>query len=309
MSFSTGVKEELVRIRLKTPALRLAQLSGLSLSCGSLSIRRSGTGLTLSTETLSVGKLIASLALSLYDLDAEVGVAERERRRAPLTVVSLAGADAERLLHETGVLVPSGDGVLIGESVPVTFAQDDEACRAFLRGAFLGSGSCADPKRGYHLEIVLRADALAESMRGLLAQCGLFARMHRRNDRAVLYLKGDDVEGFLALIGASVSVLKYADARTEKEYRNYINRRSNCEVANIGKTVDAAVAQMQAIETIETRMELSRLPAPLYEAAMLRLNHPEATLQELADLAEIGKSGMNHRLIRLLKLAEELEND
>ena len=313
MSFSSGVKEELVRIRLKTEQQRKSQLSGLALSCGALSIRRGGTGLTLSTETLSVGKLIATLALSLYDLDAEVGVTEREQRRAPLTVVTLSGADAETMLRETGVLVPvsnadksaGAEALTIGDAVPAAFTADEECVRAFLRGAFLGSGSCADPRRGYHLEIVLRADALAESLCALLAAYGLAARRHRRSDRAVVYVKGGDVADFLALLGASSSVLKYEDVRTEREYRNYINRKSNCETANIGKTVDAAIAQRQAIETIEAHTDLSRLPAPLYEAAMLRLNHPEATLQELADMAEIGKSGMNHRLIRLLKLAEE----
>ncbi|MDO4572637.1 MAG: DNA-binding protein WhiA, partial [Clostridia bacterium] len=91
-------------------------------------------------------------------------------------------------------------------------------------------------------------------------------------------------------------------------FRNYVNRKSNCETANIGKTVDAALMQVRAIETIERTVELNRLPAPLYEAAMLRLNHPDATLQELADLAEIGKSGMNHRLTRLLNMAREIED-
>ena len=110
-----------------------------------------------------------------------------------------------------------------------------------------------------------------------------------------------------ALMGASGAALRFEDVRAEKDYRNYINRRSNCETANIDKTVTAGLLQLQAIERIEERMPLSELPAPLYEAARLRMQYPDATLQELADLAEIGKSGMNHRFARLLALAKEFE--
>ena len=130
----------------------------------------------------------------------------------------------------------------------------------------------------------------------------------QRREKPVVYLKGDEVSAFLALIGANASVLKFESARSERDFRNYVNRTTNCETANIEKTVFASTEQIGAIETIEERMGLNRLPAPLYEAALLRLNHPEATLQELADLAEIGKSGMNHRLSRLVRIAKEIRH-
>lgn len=306
MSFSSSAKEDLVKIRLKSDLVRLAQLAGLVHTCGALTIGH-GRGAAFTTETLAVGKHIVSLSTALYTLEPTIELSERERRR-PLTLVTLLGDDAERLLLDTGLLVSNAGEFSIGEAVPARLLSDDDCRRAFLRGAFLGSGSCSNPYRGYHLEIVSRSDTFAGQLRAVLAAYGPEAKAMRRREKPVVYLKGDDVSAFLALIGASGSALKFESARAERDYRNYVNRTTNCETANIEKTVYASTEQTNAIELIEEHLGLNRLPAPLYEAAMLRLNHPEATLQELAELAEIGKSGMNHRLTRLVRIAKEIRH-
>ena len=307
MSFSSKAKEDLVRVRVRTKAARLAQLSGLTLTCGALYVGR-GHGAAYTSETLAVGKEIVSLSASLYKLESVIELSERERRR-PLTLVTLSGTDAQRLLTDTGLLVPVEGGFRLGGAAPETLFSGEEAKRAFLRGAFLGSGSCADPHRGYHLEIVTRTQTLAAQICALIAPFGPAAKTMRRKERFVVYLKGEDVSGFLALIGASASALEFENVRAERDFRNYVNRTTNCDTANIGKTVNASALQRRAIDLIEEHMGLSRLPAPLYEAAMLRLNHPDATLQELADMAEIGKSGMNHRLTRLVRIAREIQHE
>ena len=306
MSFSSSAKEDLVKIRLKSNPIRLAQLAGLVHTCGALTIGR-GRGAAFSTESLAVGRLIVSLSSALYMLEPTIELSERERRR-PLTLVTLLGDDAEKLLLDTGLLTNESGEFSIGETVPERLLPDDECRRAFLRGAFLGSGSCTNPYRGYHLEIVARSEAFAEQLLCVLSAFGQEAKTMQRREKPVVYLKGDEVSAFLALIGANASVLKFESARSERDFRNYVNRTTNCETANIEKTVLASTDQVSAIETIEERMGLNRLPAPLYEAALLRLNHPEATLQELADLAEIGKSGMNHRLTRLVRIAKEIRH-
>ncbi len=306
MSFSSSAKENLVKIRVKPRVQRLAQLAGLTHTCGALYVGR-GRGVVYSTETLAVGKYILLLASSLFQLESVIELSEREHRR-PLTVVTLSGDQAETLLYETGLLCTKDDGTSFGEVAPEQLLIDEESRRAFLRGAFLGSGSCANPYRGYHLEIIARSAAFAAQVLGSIKGFGLDAKTMVRKDRFVVYLKGDDVSGFLALIGASGSALKFENVRTERDFRNYVNRTNNCDTANIGKTVNASTLQRQAIEIIEERMGLNRLPATLHEAAMLRMNHPDATLQELADLAEIGKSGMNHRLTRLIRIAREIRN-
>ena len=306
MSFSSSAKEDLVKIRLRSDSCRLAQLAGIIHTCGALTLGR-GRGVLFTTETLAVGKLIVSLATGLYTLEPMIELSERERRR-PLTLVSLLGDDAERMLADTGLLLSENGEFRIGETVPPQLLEDEECRRSFLRGAFLGSGSCTNPYRGYHLEIIARSDAFASQLRTVLSGFGPEAKTMLRREKPVVYLKGDDVSAFLALIGASNSALNFESARAERDFRNYVNRKTNCETANIDKTVNAATEQTLAIELIEERMGLNRLPAPLYEAALLRLNHPEATLQELADLAEIGKSGMNHRLARLVRIAKEIRH-
>ncbi|NLI54074.1 MAG: DNA-binding protein WhiA [Clostridiales bacterium] len=306
MSFSSSAKEDLVKIRLRTDLVRLAELAGIAHTCGALTIGR-GRGAVFTTETLAVGKLIVSLASALYTLEPTIELSERERRR-PLTLVTLLGDDAERLLFDTGLLLTEAGEFRIGETVPEELLGDDECRRAFLRGAFLGSGSCTNPYRGYHLEIVARSDAFSAQLLAVLVAFGPQGKTMLRREKPVVYLKGDDVSAFLALIGANGSALKFESARAERDFRNYVNRKTNCETANIEKTVYAATEQRQAIEVIEEHMGLNRLPAPLYEAAILRLNHPEATLQELAELAEIGKSGMNHRLARLVRIAKEIRH-
>lgn len=307
MSFSSSAKEDLVKIRLKTDLVRMAQLAGLVHTCGALTIGR-GRGAAFTTETLAVGKLIVSLATALYPLEPTIELSERERRR-PLTLVTLLGDEAEQLLFDTGLLIRESGEFSIGETVPARLLQDDECRRAFLRGAFLGSGSCTNPYRGYHLEIVARSDAFAEQLLSVLATYGPEAKTMLRREKPVVYLKGDDVSAFLALVGANGSALKFESARAERDFRNYVNRTTNCETANIEKTVFASTEQISAIDVIEEHMGLNQLPAPLYEAALLRLNHPEATLVELAELAEIGKSGMNHRLARLVRIAKEIRHE
>ena len=132
----------------------------------------------------------------------------------------------------------------------------------------------------------------------------------RNGDRFIVYLKdGDDVSGMLALIGASSAALSLENVRVEKDVRNYVNRTTNCESANLDKQVNAAIRQQTAILAIDKQIGLGSLPASLQQAARLRVEHPDASVQELADLAEIQKSGMYHRLDRLMKIAEGLEGE
>ncbi len=307
MSFSTDVKDELVRIRIKSAAIRLSQLAGLTHSCGTLRLGR-GSGVVYQTEFRSVANEILSLAGMLYPtLESTIELKEQQHRTRPLFVVTLRGDACETLLTDAGVIGRGKDGELLFEcAIPASLIAGEEAQRAFLRGIFLGSGSCSNPQRDYHLEMVLRTGALCDTLCEMIAVFELTARHLERRDKHIVYLKSEDVAGFLALIGASAATLEFENVRTVKEMRNYVNRKSNCETANLGKTIDAGLSQVQAIECIEDHMGLSHLPQPLYEAAMLRLSHPDATLQELADRAEIGKSGMNHRLARLMRIAEEI---
>lgn len=308
MSFSSDCKDDLIRIRIKYESQRLAQLSGMTLTAGGIRISRQ-TALFYHTENVNVANHIASLASSLYDIDATIEEKIVEHRRMPYYEVSLSGNDAERLMRETGAMVRTEQSLRLMSDVPASLYEDEEIARAFLRGCFLGSGSCIDPKRGYHLEIIFRTQIVADTVLLLLKGFQLSARTSVRKERYLVYLKeGDDVSGMLALIGASVSAMLLENVRVEKDMRNYINRTSNCETANLDKQVVASIRQRAAIAAIDKHCGLKTLPASLQQAAQLRMNHPDATVQELADMAEIQKSGMYHRLERLMKIAEKLED-
>ncbi len=309
MSFAENCREELIRIRLHSAAERMAQLVGLTLTAGGIRLF-SRPSVFYQTESVSVAKHIAALAQTDYSLDCLIERKERESRRRPIYTVKLAGKDSERFLYDTGALAYDEEGAHILSSVPLPVLESDETRRAFLRGCFLGGGTCTDPKRSYHLELLFRADPVQETAVSVLNAFGFHPRTTNRKERVIAYLKeGDDVMGFFALIGASTAALAFENVRVEKDMRNYINRTNNCETANLDKQVIASLKQQSAIRTILSRMALSDLSPGLREAAELRLNHPDATLSELADLAGIRKSGMNHRLIRLMELAENLEGN
>ncbi len=308
MSFSSRIKEDLSRIRLRSAGEKKAELSGMLFGCGALYLGNRLRGITCTTENSAVGRRIAVLAAELYGMNPQMESMEVQGRKHPLYLVYLIGEPAIRLQEETGFLFRGEDGFLLSETYP-GYSDGSEEAKAFLRGLFFGCGSCTNPQSGYQLELIVKTHAMAESIQEQLAGYGVDSKIRSRNGKTVLYVSGENVTAFLALIGANAAAMELENVRVEKDLRNYVNRKSNCETANIGKTVTAGLMQLKAIETIETTIGLSRLPAPLYEAAMLRINHPDATLQELADLAEIGKSGMNHRMTRLIQMAQEIKNE
>ena len=308
MSFSSESKDEIVRIRSRERSVKLAELSGLTFACGTLRLGRR-LAVSYRTESLSVGKHIASLGGALYGLSAEVEQTLLAHKKAPLYTVSLSGERWQTLLFDTKVLLKTPEGVNSSREIPTALFTGEEEKRAFVRGCFLGCGSCTDPKRDYHAELVFREEPLAKGLAKLLEDYGIPARAVLRRGRYVTVIRdGDAVMGFLALIGSNMGALNLENVRAVKETRNYVNRTTNCEYANLDKLVIASLKQQQAAKTILRYGHFGKLPPALREAAELRLNHPDATLQELAELADIKKSGMNHRLTRLIEYAEELEN-
>jgi DNA-binding protein WhiA len=309
MSFAADCREELIRIRLHEKKTRLSQLAGLTLTAGGIRLGKKAS-IFFQTESLPVAKHIISLATGDYNLDSVIEQKEKKSRRKPLYAVNLSGIDIERFLSDTGALRYGSDGLHILSDIPDEVSVNEETKRAFLRGSYLGGGTCVDPRRRYHLELIQHTQSVATGILALINGHGLHARITERKNQFVIYLKeGDDVMGFLALIGADSAALSFENVRTEKDMRNYINRTNNCESANIDKQVVASLKQQAAIRMILDRIPLERLPRSLRDTIELRLNNPEASLTQLAELAGIQRSGMNHRLSRLLELAAKLEED
>ncbi len=187
--------------------------------------------------------------------------------------------------------------------------QRDCCRRAFLRGAYLASGSMSNPEKGYHLEISCPGRAGAEQLRDVMASFGVSARIMQRKKHHVVYVKeGDHIVDLLGVMGAHVSLMEMENIRIVREMRETVNRQVNCETANISKTTSAAYGQVNDILYIQQKMGLGALPELLRETAQARLDRPDASLQELGQLMDppVGKSGVNHRLRRLKEIADSL---
>ena len=182
-------------------------------------------------------------------------------------------------------------------------------CDAELLAAlFLKCGTVSDPEKSYHLEFLCDSDEEADTAAGALARLGISAGITRRKGRIAVYIKGrEGISDLLAALGAYNALLEFENALVLKEMRGGIQRRVNCETANISKTVSASMKQVEDIRYIESTAGLSFLPETLRQAAELRLDFPEATLSELADrLPGTGRSGINHRLRKISKIADDM---
>lgn len=181
--------------------------------------------------------------------------------------------------------------------------------RAFLRGAFLAGGSISDPKKSYHFEIVCKTLEQAEQLRDIINSFAMEAKIVERKKHQVVYLKeGAQIVDMLNIMEAHVALMNLENVRILKEMRNSVNRKVNCETANISKTVNAAVKQLEDIVFIRDKAGLDSLPDNLREIALLRLENPDAPLKELGTFLDppVGKSGVNHRLRRISEIAETL---
>lgn len=182
--------------------------------------------------------------------------------------------------------------------------------RDFLRGAFLGAGSISDPEKTYHLEIVTLCPAQGKRLEIAMGHFGLKPKEITRKEHTVVYLKeGEQISDFLTIVGATVAMMAFENIRVVKEMRNNVNRLVNCETANLSKTINASVDQQRAIESIERYRAWDDLPDHLKELAELRMSYPQSSLRELGEMLQppIGKSGVNHRLKKLMQIAKQLQ--
>lgn len=184
---------------------------------------------------------------------------------------------------------------------------DEEELKAIVRGAFLGSGSINDPNKKYHLEILLKSKENAMYLQNIIKMFGIKIKLLDSNN--TIYIKeGEEISKFLALIGATKSVLSFEEIRVLRDTRNNVNRLVNCETANLNKIVNASVKQIEDIKFLKKMKKFDSMPDYLVEIAELRLENPDISLKELGQMLEnpIGKSGVNHRLKKIQEYADEI---
>ena len=185
-----------------------------------------------------------------------------------------------------------------------------ETLRTIVKGAFLSTGSVNNPENKYHLEINFEEKKNAEYILNICKTNGVNLKLLESKNKYILYIKeGEEISKFLALIGANKAVMKFEDIRAEREIKNNVNRKVNCETANLNKTINAAVNQVNDIKLIQRLKKFDELSEELKSIALLRLEYPDLSLKELGEQLEppLGKSGVNHRMKKIHEFAEELK--
>ena len=300
MSFSNDVKNELSRLETNEVCCDKAELLGVLRMSGAIVIRGMNIGIHFSTENAALARRVLQILKNNYQVQTEVVITRSRRlkknnryqvRVLPAPQVNIAMTELQLLSMESDLKNP---------------LLTKQCCkRAFLRGAFLGGGSISRPSSDYHLEMVTGNEDFARSIIKVMHTFSMKAKLTDRKNDYIVYLKdGESITNFLRVIGAHNSMMEFEGVRVLKEMRNNVNRRVNCETANLGKVVKAAVRQVNCIKFIDEHMGLSELPEALQETAKLRLKYPEASLNELVEYSgSIGKSGINHRLKKIQEMA------
>lgn len=312
LTFSGKVKEELSRQWNESRHCQIAEIAAIISMCGKVSIdSRERYSVKVRTENLSVARKYFTLLKKTFNIEAEAFVTvNRSKGNITYTVIVKQHEDALKVLKASKLI--DGDGEISEEfSTNRNLVVHKSCCkRAFLRGAFLASGSMSHPEKSYHIEIVCAMKEKAEQIQTLINSFGLDAKVILRKKSYVVYLKeGSQIVDLLNIMEAPIALMEMENVRILKEMRNSVNRKVNCETANINKTVSAATKQAEDIRLIQKEIGLNKLPEGLQEIAELRLAYPDASLKELGDLLTepIGKSGVNHRLRKLSEIAEDLK--
>lgn len=315
MSFSVDVKEELSRQLSSARHCQLAELSAIISACGQYSVRPHGRlFLVLQSENLLVMRKAGALLRKTFRIQPDVSVigsGDWKKSRVYTMAIRDHGS-VVRVLQATKFL--QENGALMDLELPVsTLLLRSDCCRrAFVRGAFLGMGSISNPEKSYHFEIVCGNSEKAAALRDLIRGFDIDAKIVMRKKYHVVYVKeSDGISDLLNLMEAHINLMNLENIRILRGISGNVNRKVNCETANLNKTVSAAVEQVKDIELIQEKMGLDQLPLPLQEMALVRLEYPDTPLKELGTLLDppVGKSGVNHRLRKLKAIAEELKNE
>lgn len=312
MSFSGNVKDELAGHVNMARHCQIAELAAIFQFCARIEQGDNGeSALLISAENEVIVKKCFTLLRKTFNIETSAYKNdEKSGMMSEQTAIRITDSELVWNIFRTLKLVGDNDTFYgFGEPVNPILIKNSCCRRAYLRGTFLCVGSMSDPVKGYHLELVTDNERKAFQIQQIIREFELDAKIIRRKKYFVVYLKeGSNIVDFLNICEAHVSLMQFENERIVKEMRNSINRRVNCETANISKTVNAAAKQISDIGKIRDTIGFSNLPQNLREMAMVRLEYPDASLKELGGylVPPVGKSGVNHRLRKLSEIADEI---
>ncbi len=295
MSFAAEVKTELCRAPLSRKCCAQAEAYGVLLYCNTFSPREA----RIVTENEAFAQRLSALFKKAFRLTFD-----RLPQGGGKQVFALTDPDKLVAIRQSFGADPRALALHVNFAI-----LEEPCCRAsFLRGVFLAGGSVTDPRKGYHLELATSHHSVSREVLALMRELDQEPKSAQRKGNTVIYFKqSDKIEDFLTCIGAPLSAMEVMNAKLERDLRGSVNRRVNCDAANLDKAVEAAMSQVEAIRRLEREGSLITLPDKLREAAALRLAHPEDTLAQLAQRCDppITKSALNHRLRKLMELGKE----
>lgn len=309
MSFSSKTKNELARRTSDSKCCQLAELSALVRVSGTIQLAGRGkTNLLITTENPAIARLIFTLFKRSMKVHTEIDVSKNPVLRKN-NLYDIKINNSTEILRKLEIMIEEEGSIVINNGLPTSLLEKECCKRAYIRGTFLGGGSLSDPEKSYHMEMITHREDYANELMQLINSYGLSSRVVARKKNFIVYLKeGDQIVDLLNVIGAHTALMSFENTRIVKSMRNNINRLVNCETANLKKMTNAAARQKQSIEIIQAYRGLDSLPDNLREIAEIRLTNTDISLKELGELLNppIGKSGVNHRLRKIEKIAMDL---
>lgn len=309
MSFASETKKELTHMDVSDSDAKV-ELAAFIRMNGAISFSNQLVIMDVQTENAAIARRMYQLLKDLYEVPIELLVRRKMKLKKNNVYIVRLKSGTRGILEDLRILEPP---MTFTKSIDRGFVKKRSAKRAYLRGAFLASGSVNNPETSsYHLEIFSVYEEHNEAICALLNQFDLNARTLERKNGYITYLKeAEKITEFLSIIGATSALLHFEDVRIMRDMRNSVNRLVNCETANLNKTINAAVRQIDNIKYIQATVGLEALPERLREIAALRIANEDVTLKELGEMlttGQVSKSGINHRLRKLDQIAERLRS-
>ena len=312
MSFSSELKEELSKIsNHNNECCKMAELAGYLITNCNVVKENGEFILKMTTENSSAIKRVYNAFKKIYGIEPITNVTRETTDNGMLFELYVSDKrDLRKIFENSLINIDANLQIVIDDKGKI---KEKECCmKAFLRGVFLGTGSIATPENANHLEIVLNNVENANFINSILHELGVNAKIIKRKKSTVLYLKdSEEISKFLIIVGSSISVLSYEQTRVMKEYRNDMNRKINCEVANMDKVATAASNQLNDIMLIKSKNRFMELSKELQDVALLREKNPEASLEKIGEMLEsrLSKAGVSHRFKKIKQIADELRNE
>jgi len=312
-SFAIKTKEELARIQVEKKCCMLAEIAGFVRMSGSVKLAGGGKfDLMITTENYAITRRYKKLLKEYFDINVKVKVGQSEGiRKGKAFCIKLPPEEkSEQILRESGILLVREGLNYISDGIYDGLIKTKCCKKAYLRGVFLGSGTLSNPQKGYHIEIVCNTETLANDVKKLINSfVDLHAKTVQRKKSFVVYVKeSGQIIDILNIMGAHSHLLVFEDVKIMKEMRNKANRALNCDSANVDKTINAAERQLDHINKIAQTKGLRFLSDKLFEVAIIRLENPDASLVELAEMMDppMKKSGVNNRFKKIEEIAKKL---